>query len=416
MIRCTPLAFICLLSLGCGDVTDTPSPASQTDAPQASTDPNTDPESATNETDAQQVAPELPDPNMSDKSTPAKNSQQEKNADKPASDGLLAGLPFEVTSAEIKEGILELRQGDDTFADNKLIFFLFLDESGVLPAGESFVVKKDDKSFNHPHVHMRYKGPDDKFSKSESFMNNYEMTLKFGQEKEKGKIPFTIDLKLPDEQESRVRGEFVAEVTGFRIIDGKVDLTSDSFKTLEHIAQKYLSEKHNSQEIEIVGNRDGMFTHPDSNKSMSQIGKNIYEYKLGDGEPQIAKLMFVKSEAGWTIEEELPPYKLFQAHPLFAPHESSRRGHYSQQVVAQHLEKEFAGMEEPPFVHGVRLSVSYGPSSDFSKVRATYKFGDNEEEIQRAFVTQGIDDSCKLIREVDYDAKIDPKTGEAKSE
>ncbi|MBD3674833.1 MAG: hypothetical protein HUJ26_15050 [Planctomycetaceae bacterium] len=413
MSRFTSLALVCFLSIGCGKTSDTSSPDSQTEPAHSDSIAEAETASSGKASNSKSSPAEIPDPNSDEPSI--SGEANDKNSSKDADD-LLAGRPFEVQSAEIKEGILELRQGDDTFADNKLTLFLFLEEDGVIPEGESFVVKKDDQSFDHPHIHMKYKGPDDRFSQTETYLNDYEMTLKFGEEEEKGKLPFTIDLKLPHEKETRLQGEFVADVTGFRIIDGKVDLTSDSFKTLEFVAKNYLSEQHEGNAIEIVSAEDGMFSHPDPKNSRQQIGRNIYEYKVGEGESQRVKLIFVKEEAGWTLADQIALHQLFLAHPVFAPNEDSRRGDYAQQVVAQHLEKEFADREEPPYVHGVQLVVGYVPSSDYSKVRARYHLGASEQQVQRAFVTKGRDDSCELIREIDYDARIDPKTGEVKAE
>jgi len=408
MIRALSMFGICLVLCGCQDSSE---PIENTSSPTVAAE-TPDPQSK-KQTSSEPSKSESSKPGTD----PEPNSDAREKVESSQSDGQLGGRPFEVNSVELNEGILDIRQGEDTFSENKLTLFLFLDESGVVPEGQSFVVEKDAEGFGHPHIHVRMKGPDDKFSQSEVYVKDYELNLTFGKEAEKGSLPFTIDLKLPDEQESYLKGKFVAEVTGFRLIDGKVDLTSDSFRTLEHVAQHYLGEQHDGGKVDVTETRNGMYTHHDpENTDQRQVGRNIYQYRIGDEDPQWTKLIFVKEESGWKVEDQIELHQLFLAHPIFAPDESARRGDYSQQLVAQHLEQEFAEMEEPPFVHDVNLIVSYVPSSEFNKVRARYRIGENEEETKRGFVTQGTDENCRLIREIDDEAEIDPQTGKVKSE
>jgi hypothetical protein len=126
-----------------------------------------------------------------------------------AAQGSVNGVAFRVEKAELRNGILELRQGSDFFADRSFTIFLFL-KSGESLDGKRYVVANEE--FGNPHIHLGYKVEGGgNLPKTEIFMDKYRMTLEFGARKG-GFIPGRIDLRMPDKANSFVSGTFEAEI------------------------------------------------------------------------------------------------------------------------------------------------------------------------------------------------------------
>jgi len=123
--------------------------------------------------------------------------------------GTIHGERFELQDAYVQSDVLHLRTGDEFFADQELVIFLFLKDGEEL-GGKTYEVTSG-SAFGSPHVHMKYKLPDQNIPKSEMFMKGYAMKLSFGS-RDGAVIPGEINLVLPDENESKVAGKFVAEI------------------------------------------------------------------------------------------------------------------------------------------------------------------------------------------------------------
>jgi hypothetical protein len=123
--------------------------------------------------------------------------------------GEVNGVRFAVRKAYVENGILHLRQGEDFFADQEFVVFMFLDQGRRL----------DDLKFNvagegelgDPHVHLRYKVPNKSLPETEMFMRGYEMWLEFGKQTGNS-ITGRIHLRLPTKVKSYVVGTFDAEI------------------------------------------------------------------------------------------------------------------------------------------------------------------------------------------------------------
>jgi hypothetical protein len=125
--------------------------------------------------------------------------------------GKIHGLPFSVEKAELKNGILEIRQGKDFFPDRAVMVFLFL-KQGESPEGHTFTVAPG-AGFGSPHIHMKWRANPaaDELPKTDMFMDRYTMRLAFGKA-QNGKVPGRIYLCTPDAAKSYVAGTFTATV------------------------------------------------------------------------------------------------------------------------------------------------------------------------------------------------------------
>jgi hypothetical protein len=147
-------------------------------------------------------------------------------------EGSIHGQPFTVQDAQLQNGILTIRQGEDFFADLELIIFLFLDEGEGLEK-RSFDVRRED-GFGVPHVHMKYKVEGQDLPETEIFMDSYAMRLQFASVKE-GKLTGRIYLSLPDESKSYVAGYFKAALEEESAVSEPQDVQQTSLEGSDEI-------------------------------------------------------------------------------------------------------------------------------------------------------------------------------------
>ena len=125
--------------------------------------------------------------------------------------GRIRGRDFAPERAELGNGVLMLRQGQDFFPELAMEVSLFLTEGQTIEGAKYRVPPGQD--FEAPMVTVQWREQDQGVPESETVMNHHAMILEFGT-KQAGKIPGRIDLSLPDEQRSFVAGTFVAVLEG----------------------------------------------------------------------------------------------------------------------------------------------------------------------------------------------------------
>jgi len=123
--------------------------------------------------------------------------------------GMINGEKFVSKSAEISNGILTIRDGEDFFPDHAVMIFLFL-KKDEKPEKKSYNISRT-SGFGSPHIHLKWKPENSKVPKTKIFTKDYSMRLNLGTIKN-GKLPGKIYLCLPDEMKSVVAGSFTAVV------------------------------------------------------------------------------------------------------------------------------------------------------------------------------------------------------------
>ncbi len=116
--------------------------------------------------------------------------------------GKLNNQDFIVESVTFKQGKLTLRQGQDFFADREIVIFFLNKRTDFEKEGRLVVQAKDDKA---PHIHMKYKREGESVPESKIFLKGYSMTVEL--KNKQG----SIDLRLPDDNNSFVSGTFTIE-------------------------------------------------------------------------------------------------------------------------------------------------------------------------------------------------------------
>ena len=130
----------------------------------------------------------------------------------PAS-GQIAGQPFTVEQATLKDGVLTLRQGKEFFADREVAIFLFLKDTEI-PAGRKWSVPGA-QGATAPHVHLSWRDQARGLPKTRIFMGDYRMQLEFeqaGMSQLRGRIVLSTE----DDSKSKVTGTFMARIAAVR--------------------------------------------------------------------------------------------------------------------------------------------------------------------------------------------------------
>jgi hypothetical protein len=226
-------------------------------------------------------------------------------ATKPAAPGIPAapakgqvhGKPFVVENSYIENGVLTLRLGKDVTADLEVKVML-PGSAWETPAGKNFKVMEAGGA-GTPQVVLAWKEDGQSAPSEQKFTDKYSMMLEFGQEKEK-KLLGKIQLNLPDETKSHVAGTFEADIRGFRIVDGKPDLSADSVDTLQYLALRELLKDDPNKSLEVISFRDGRYDQAGS-PGKNMTGSIEVEYRVGQGSPAVQQFQFEKDAGTWKV-------------------------------------------------------------------------------------------------------------------
>jgi hypothetical protein len=211
--------------------------------------------------------------------------------------GQVHGKPFVVENSYIENGVLTLRLGKDVTADLEVKVTL-PGSPWETPAGKNFKVMEAGGT-GTPQVALAWKEDGQSVPSEQKFTDKYSMTLEFGQEKDK-KLPGKIQLNLPDETKSHVAGTFEADIRGFRIVDGKPDLSADSVDTLQYLALRELLKDDPNKSLEVISFRDGRYVQAGS-PGKNMTGSIEVEYRVGQGSPAVQQFQFEKDAGAWKV-------------------------------------------------------------------------------------------------------------------
>lgn len=311
--------------------------------------------------------------------------------DRPVS-GTVKGRPFAYEDGSIENGILELRQGEDFFPDLAVKVFLFLDDETRVPEGRTWNVDCDGGfQADAPHVHVSWKEADRNIPGMDNTTCDYRLYLSFDEETAEKTLPGRIRLDAPT-LETEVAGRFEAAIKGFRLVDGQVDLTQDDLRVAEHLAQRWLSERH-GRPIEIVDDALG-WLHTEKPEGRPQAGYAVYWWRPADAaDTLISKLQFVKRDGTWRVERELELWQVSKAHPL-SPR--ADLGGSLERRAAQRFEAEHVATKGRRPVFVTRTRTSYNPRVGLAEVQIHYRLDSESARSSQGFF--GTDEDGPLVR------------------
>lgn len=319
--------------------------------------------------------------------------------------GQIHGKPFVVESSSIDNGTLTLRLGKDASADLEVRLMLATSPWEV-PAGKNFKVMGP-AGTNAPQIVLAWKEDGQNAPSEQKFTDKYTLVLEFGQEKDK-KLPGKISLSLPDEVKSNVAGTFEADIKGFRIVNGKPDLTADSVDTLQYLAFHELLKGDPSNTMEIIASRDGRYTQPDS---PNMTGYLEVEYRVGGGMSQIQRFQFEKDGGSWKIAKTLNANQLDEAHPLHVPGPKDPPAKVLTYLAAKKIEADIHKKYPKKSLYEPGFTTQYSDKFKIGVCETRYKLEPAGEAMKTAYLFRQRAGGWALDRELGKNEKVNFDTG-----
>lgn len=340
----------------------------------------------------------------------ADEMEESRSAQVPARpvSGSVRGRRFAYEEASIEEGILKLRQGEEFFADLEVTLFLMLDNDSVVPEGKTWNVEcRDGWTAGVPHVHIGWRDEGEKLPEHDQAVCGYRLYLDFGHETDQKTLPGELMLES-SALETEIAGQFEADIKGFRIKDGRVDLTQDDLDVAHHLARLWLAEKRGGP-IEVE-DHSLAWLQMESPDGGPQEGYSVYWWRPeGGDDTRISKLQFAKRDGSWRVERELEVWQVGRAHPLSpgADLMESLDRRAAKRFEEEHLAERGS---EPVFVTEVRSS--YNPKVGLAEVKLRYLL--DPERAREAGGLLGGEEHTSLVRylfrtRADYPAYNEPE-------
>ena len=321
--------------------------------------------------------------------------------------GQVHGKPFAVENSYIESGVLTLRLGKEVTADLEVKVIL-PGTPWETPAGKKYKVTEAGGA-DTPQVVLAWKEEGQNTPSEQKFTNKYTMVLEFGQEKDK-KLPGKIQLNLPDETKSNVAGTFEADIRGFRIVDGKPDLSADSEDTLQYLALRELLKDDPNKSLEMMSFRDGRYAQAElAGKNMT--GYIEAEYRIGQGSPSIQRYQFEKEGGTWKVVRALNGNQLDEAHPLQAPGAKGSPSKMLTYLAAKKLEADVQKKHPSKNIYQPEFMSRHSEKFKIGVCEASYRFNASGEPVKTAYLFRLLPGGWKFERELGKNEKVNFDTG-----
>jgi hypothetical protein len=317
--------------------------------------------------------------------------------------GQIRGQAFALESAAIESDVLTLRPGKDT-PDLEVRLKLGTPRWET-PAGKSFKLTGA-AGAGAPVVRVDWK--EDGQARHREFGDNTTLTLEFGQEKDR-KLPGKIQLTLPDEGKSRLAGTFEAEIRGFRIVNGKPDLTADATDTLEFLALREVLKDDPDKPVEVIAFRDGRIAETGV-KEKPLAGFLEMEYRVGPGAPELRRYQFVK-DPEWKMLRALKANQIDEAHPLAAPGPKEPPTRLFPYLAAKRLETNVSKKSPKKGIYGATFVIRHSDKHKIGVAEATYKLEASGKPQKTAYLFRLKPNGWVLERELGAKEKVNVDSG-----
>lgn len=214
--------------------------------------------------------------------------------------GVLNGRPFQPQQAELIDGVLSLREGQDFFAQSELIIRLPAPMSGpvrvdVLPTDEGPL----------PEVEISWLLPEQELPEARRLSRGYTLHLDL-QPLAPNKYVGDFHLVLPPQFKTTLSGRLQLFSNGLRYRDGKIDRSVDSVDTLAYVIQDYLERRFATSQVQL---------QPIGTLSFPLLSVDLDVEARINGQLQRLPIMLEKPQGrGWQVVADT-----FPALPSVAP-------------------------------------------------------------------------------------------------
>ncbi len=321
--------------------------------------------------------------------------------------GQVHGKSFVVENSYVESGMLTLRLGKDVTADLEVKVVL-PGTPWETPAGKKYKVTEAGGA-GIPQVILAWKADGQNTLSEQKFIDKYTMALEFGQEKDK-KLPGKIQLNLPDDTKSSVAGTFEADIKGFRMVDGKPDLSADSVDTLQYLALRELLKDDPNKSLEVMSFRDGRYVQSES------AGKNMTgyieaEYRIGQASPGVQRYQFEKQGEAWKVVRALSGNQLDEAHPLQIPGAKDSPSKMLTYLAAKKLEADVQKKHPSKNIYQPEFMSRHSEKFKIGVCETSYRLDTSGAPVKTAYLFRFQPGGWKFERELDKKEKVNFDTG-----
>jgi hypothetical protein len=318
--------------------------------------------------------------------------------------GEIQKSPFAVETAQIENGVLTLRQGQEPLSTEVKLFLQT--KPWQVPAERSFKIAPQSSVSDAPIVRVRWQESGQATPRQREFNEKYSLQLELGREQDR-KLPGKIRLVLPDESQSQIAGTFTADVRGFRFIDGKPDLGADAIDTLQYLALREILKDDPDRPIKDVSFQQGRYTALPGSQPTGYIE---LAYRVGEATPTGQKFQFVKDQGEWRVFGTLRPDQLDEAHPYRLPGPKETPERLFPYLAAKRIETDMQKKLPGRTLKATDFQTRYNEKQKVGVAEVGYKVGD-EKPMQAAFLYQLTPAGWTLSRELRPKERVNLATG-----
>ncbi|MBC9250859.1 MFS transporter [Pseudomonas alcaligenes] len=206
--------------------------------------------------------------------------------------GELNGQPFLPQHAELIDGVLSLREGEDFFARREVKIRL---PKGLKAPIRLDVLPSDDGEL--PEVEVSWLLPEQDLPEARRLSKGYTLHLDL-QALPPNKLQGDFHLVLPPHFKTTLSGRLQLFSDRLRYHDGRLDNSFDSNETLGRVIEDYLQRRFNSRLVQLSALPQVSFP---SKRATLQTEARI------NGQSQQLELVLVKGERGWQVEGDRYP-------------------------------------------------------------------------------------------------------------
>lgn len=322
--------------------------------------------------------------------------------------GRLHDVAFRAERAAIESGVLTLSQGTEPL-DTEITFFLQT-KPWEVPSGRSFKIVSQPAGSATPQVRVRWRENGQNAPRQREYTEKYTLLLELGPERDR-KIAGKLYLALPDEQKSQVAGTFEAEVRGFRVVDGKPDLSVDAVDTLQFLALRELLKDDPDRPI-----KDLLFRHGrlDVQSASPATGYLEVQYSVGDSQPVTQKFQYVKENDAWRLARALEADQLDEAHPFRVPGARDAPARLFPYLAAKRIEAEVRKKSPGRLVNSVEFAARHSDKHKIGVCEASYKL-DEGQPVKTAYLYRQGTEGWSLVRELNKKERVNIATGKVET-
>ena len=318
---------------------------------------------------------------------------------------------FSVESAQIENGVLTLRQDSGSLPTEVIV--LLRSQAWQVPAGRNFQFPDAAAAAaDAPIVRVRWRENGQREFREREFTDKYTLKLELAKLQDR-KLPGKISLVLPDEDKSEIAGTFSAELRGFRVIDGKPDLSIDSVDTLQYLALREILKDDPDMRLQDVAFRQGRYVAAPA--TGLPHGYIEIQYRVGDAAPIGRKYQFAKETEQWRIARNLQPDQLDAAHPRETPGTASPPDQLFPYLAAKRIETEAQKKSAGRMLVATDFATRYNEKKKIGVVEVGYKIADSAP-VQTAFLFQQDKKGWKLVRELKKKERVNIASGKVETQ